>query len=60
MPMNREDARREHSAQMPGHDQFAETIYGIICAACHSYVLIDKTNCPPSCREHETCRQAYS
>lgn len=44
----------------PGHDQFSETIYGVICAACHNYILIDHTNDPPSCREHETCRQAYA
>jgi cytochrome c5 len=54
-------ARSEHTAQAgPGHDQFSETIYGVICAACHNYILVDKTNCPPSCREHETCRQAYA
>jgi hypothetical protein len=43
-----------------GHEQFSETIYGLICAACHNYILIDKTNDPSTCREHETCRQAYS
>jgi hypothetical protein len=60
MPISREEARRQHAAQSPGHEQFTETIYGVICALCHNYILIDKTNCAPSCREHETCRQAYS
>jgi len=59
MPMGREAARQKHAAET-GHDQFSETIYGLICAACHNYILIDKTNCPPTCREHETCRQAYA
>jgi len=59
MPMSREQARKEHAAQK-GHEQFNETIYGVICAACHNYILIDKTNCPATCREHEACRQAYS
>jgi hypothetical protein len=60
MAISREDARRSHTAQTPGHEQFSETIYGVVCANCHNYILIDKTNCPSSCREHETCRQAYS
>lgn len=60
MPMTRPLARTEHAANNPGHDQFTETIYGVICASCHNYVLIDHTNCPPACREHEICRQAYS
>jgi cytochrome c5 len=59
MAMSREQARKEHTAQQ-GHEQFNETIYGVICSACHNYILIDKTNCPATCREHETCRQAYS
>ncbi|MGD0963128.1 MAG: hypothetical protein ABSA57_04405 [Candidatus Acidiferrales bacterium] len=59
MAMSRPLARSEHSANHPGHDLFSETIYGLLCAACHSYILIDKTNCPSTCREHETCRQAY-
>ncbi len=60
MAISRTQARSEHAAQLgPGHDQFTETIYGVICAACHNYILIDKTNDPPSCREHEACRQAY-
>lgn len=61
MAISRAQARSEHADKMgPGHDQFSETIYGVICAACHNYILIDKTNCPASCREHETCRQAYA
>jgi len=59
LPISREEARKEHTTQT-GHEQFSETIYGVICAACHNYILIDKTNDPPTCREHETCRQAYS
>jgi hypothetical protein len=59
MPMSREQARTDHTTKT-GHDQFSETIYGLVCAACHNYILIDRTNCPPSCREHEPCRQAYS
>jgi hypothetical protein len=61
MAISRTQARTEHAAQAGlGHDQFTETIYGVVCAGCHNYILIDKTNCPPTCREHETCRQAYS
>jgi len=59
MAMSRSLARNEHTTKHPGHDQFSETIYGVICAACHNYVLIDHTNCAESCREHESCRQAY-
>jgi cytochrome c5 len=59
MAMSREQARKEHASQK-GHEQFNETIYGVICATCHNYILIDKTNCAPTCREHEACRQAYS
>lgn len=59
MAMSRELARSEHTSTT-GHDQFSETIYGLVCAACHTYILIDRTNCPPSCREHEPCRNAYS
>lgn len=59
MAMSREQARKDHAAQS-GHEQFNETIYGVICAGCHNYILIDKTNCPSTCREHEPCRQAYS
>lgn len=59
MPLSREQARAEHTSKT-SHDQFSETIYGLVCAACHNYILIDRTNCPPSCREHEPCRQAYS
>ncbi len=59
MLLSREEARRRHISEA-GHDQFTETIYGVLCAACHNYILIDHTNCPPTCREHETCRLAYS
>ena len=59
MAMSREDARKQHT-EKTGHDQFSETIYGAICSACHNYILIDHTNCPPTCREHVTCRQAYA
>jgi hypothetical protein len=59
MAMSREQARTEHTAKI-GHDQFSETIYGLVCADCHNYILIDRTNCPPSCREHDPCRQAYA
>jgi hypothetical protein len=60
MAISREEARGQHASASPGHDQFTETIYGIICATCRNYILIDKTNCPSTCREHESCRQAYS
>jgi len=60
MAMNRTLARNEHTNNNPGHEQFNETIYGVICGSCHNYILIDHTNCPSSCREHETCRQAYA
>jgi hypothetical protein len=59
MPVSREQARKEHTAGT-SHEQFSETVYGVVCATCHNYILIDHTNDPPSCREHETCRQAYS
>jgi hypothetical protein len=59
MAMNRQQARAEHTAQT-GHDQFSGTIYGVVCAGCRNYILIDKTNCAPTCREHEACRQAYA
>lgn len=59
MAASREQARAEHT-EKTGHAQFSDTIYGVLCAACHTYILIDHTNCPPACREHETCRQAYS
>jgi cytochrome c5 len=65
MAISREQSRTEHTAanvaaSSGGHDQFSETIYGVICSTCHNYILIDKTNCPRSCREHESCRQAYA
>lgn len=59
MAVSREQGRTEHTAST-GHEQFNETIYGLICAACHNYILIDKTNCLRTCREHEACRQAYA
>jgi cytochrome c5 len=59
MAISRQQARGDHAAAAAGHDQFSETIYGVICATCHNYILIDHTNCAPSCREHEICRQAY-
>jgi hypothetical protein len=60
MAMSRSLARSEHTTNNPQHEQFTETIYGVICSTCGNYVLIDKTNCPSTCREHETCRQANS
>ncbi len=59
MAMTREQARKEHT-EKTSHEQFSETIYGVVCAGCHNYIFIDKTNCPSTCRDHETCRQAYS
>jgi hypothetical protein len=59
MAISRDEARAQHTAQC-GHEQFTDTVYGVICAACRNYILIDHTNCPPTCREHETCRQAYA
>lgn len=59
MAITRSEARSKHTAET-GHEQFSETIYGVICATCHNYISIDQTNCPRTCREHETCRQAYS
>ena len=60
MPISREQARSEHSAASPDHEQFNETVYGVICAACRNYILIDHTNCPRTCRDHEICRRAYA
>jgi hypothetical protein len=59
MAISRTQTRAEHT-EKTGHNQFSETIYGVVCANCHNYILIDHTNCPTTCREHETCRQAYS
>jgi len=59
MAMSREQGRSEHTAKT-SHEQFTETIYGVICSTCHNYILIDKTNCAKNCREHESCRQAYA
>jgi hypothetical protein len=58
MAMTRNEAKADHKLTT-GHDQFSETVYGVLCANCHNYILIDHTNCPPTCREHETCRKAY-
>ena len=43
MAISRDGARSRHSAQT-AHDRFTETIYGVICSACHNYILIDRTN----------------
>lgn len=59
MAIPREQARAEHTKEK-SHGEFTETIYGVVCSTCHNYILIDKTNCPRTCREHETCRQAYA
>jgi hypothetical protein len=59
MAISREQARTEHKTST-GHEQFTETIYGVVCSGCHNYILIDKTNCPRTCREHDTCRAAYA
>lgn len=58
MAISRELARQHHTEQT-GHDSFFETVYGVICTSCRNYILIDHTNCPPSCRDHDVCRQAY-
>ncbi|HEV2490631.1 MAG TPA: hypothetical protein VGT03_12550 [Candidatus Acidoferrales bacterium] len=58
MAMNRNDAKADHALSTK-HEQFTETVYGVICSTCHNYILIDHTNCPTTCREHETCRKAY-
>jgi hypothetical protein len=58
MAMNRNEAKADHTLTT-GHDQFSDTVYGVLCATCHNYILIDHTNCPATCREHETCRKAY-
>ena len=59
MHISREEARRKHSEET-GHGDYVETMYGIVCSACHNYIVIDFTNCAPTCREHEPCRQAYA
>lgn len=59
MRMTRAEAKANHTLDTK-HEQFSETVYGVLCAACHNYILIDHTNCPSSCRTHEICRQAYS
>ncbi len=59
MAISRDDARSRHTAET-GHEQFTETIHGLMCAACQNYILIDHTNCLPTCREHQPCRQAYA
>ena len=58
MALNRNEAKADHTLST-GHEQFTETVYGVICSTCHNYILIDHTNCPTTCREHETCRKAY-
>jgi hypothetical protein len=58
MPVNRSEVKSQHTAQT-GHTQFSDTVYGVICADCKDYILFDNTNCPPTCRDHEPCRQAY-
>jgi hypothetical protein len=58
MRMSRAETKANHILDTQ-HTQFSETVYGVLCATCHNYILIDHTNCPPSCREHETCRQTY-
>lgn len=57
--MTRAESKASHTLDT-GHSQFSETIYGVLCASCHNYILIDHTNCPSTCRQHEICRQAYS
>lgn len=59
MPMPREEAKRKHTDET-GHADFTDTLYGVLCSACHNYIVIDHTNCPPTCREHDACRQAYA
>ena len=59
MVISREEARRKHAGEA-GHTDYVETMYGVICAACHNYIVTDYTNCPSTCREHESCRQAYA
>ncbi len=58
MPMTRSEAKSQHTART-GRVQFFDTVYGVVCAGCKNYILIDNTNCPPACLEHEPCRQAY-
>lgn len=59
MRMTRAEAKANHILDKgESHGQFTETIYGVLCAACHNYILIDHTNCMTTCREHETCRRA--
>jgi hypothetical protein len=60
MAISRPQARSDHASSNAGHDQFSETIYGVVCSTCRNYILIDHTNCPSKCREHEICRQAYA
>src|SRR5579884_2891828 len=47
MHLSREEARRKHSAET-GHADYVETMYGVVCSACHNYIVIDFTNCPPT------------
>ncbi len=59
MKMTRAEAKANHTLDTK-HEQFTETIYGVLCSTCHNYILIDHTNCSVTCRVHEICRQAYS
>ncbi len=58
MRLSRAEAKANHTLDTQ-HAQFSETVYGVLCATCHNYILIDRTNCPSNCREHDACRQAY-
>ncbi len=58
MRLSRAEAKANHTLDTQ-HAQFSETVYGVLCATCHSYILIDHTNCPSTCREHDACRRAY-
>ena len=59
MHISREEARRKHSEET-GHGDYVETMYGVVCSACHNYIEIDYTNCSSTCREHDACREAYA
>ena len=41
MAISHEEARRQRT-EKTGHDRFSETTYGVICSACHNYILIDQ------------------
>lgn len=59
MRLSRAEAKANHTLDTQ-HAQFSETVYGVLCSTCHNYILIDHTNCPCTCREHDACRQAYA